>query len=44
MLDFSDEELVQRVYFSKKADYYIVSLDCNLFLKKYMKKDKEKMI
>ena len=44
VLDFSDEEFVQRVYFSKKSDYYIASLDCNLILKEYIKKDKEKMI
>ena len=44
VLDFSDEEFVQRVYFSKKTDYYIASLDCNLILKEYIKKDKEKMI
>ena len=44
VLDFSDEEFVQRVYFSKKTDYYIASLDCNLILKEYIKKDKEKII
>ena len=44
VLDFSDEEFVQRVYFSKKTDYYIASLDCNLILKEYIKKDKETMI
>ena len=44
VLDFSDEEFVQRVYFSKKADYYIASLDCNLILKEFIKKDKLKMI
>ena len=44
VLDFSDEEFVQRVYFSKKTDYYIASLDCSLILTEYIKKDKEKMI
>ena len=44
VLDFSDEELLQRVYFSKKTDYHITSLDRNLILKEYIKKDKEKMI
>ena len=44
VLDFSDEELVQRLYFSKKTDYHIASLDCNLILKEYIKKDKEKII
>ena len=29
VLDFSDEEFVQRVYFSKKTECYIASLDCN---------------
>ena len=44
VLHFSDEEFVQRVYFSKKADYYISSLDCNLILKEYIKKDRKKRI
>ena len=44
VLDFSDEEFVQRVYFSKKTDYCIGSFDCNLLLKEYIKNDKEKMI
>ena len=44
VLDFSDEKFVQRVYFSEKTYYYIVSLDCNLILKEYIKKDKEKII
>ena len=43
-LDFSDEEFVQRVYFRKKTDYYIVSLDCNLILKEEIKKDRKKLI
>ena len=34
--NFSDGEFVQRVYFSKKTDYYIASLDCNLILKEYI--------
>ena len=44
VLDFSGEEFVQRVYFSKKTDYYIASLDCNLILKEETKKDRKKLI
>ena len=43
VLDFSDEEFVQRVYFSKKTDYYIASLGCNLILKEFIKRNKLKM-
>ena len=42
VLDFSDEEFVQKVYFDKNISYYIASLDCNLILKKEIKKDKKK--
>ena len=42
--DFSDEEFVQKVYFSKKTDYYIASLDCNLILKEDVKKDRKNLI
>ena len=44
MLDFSDEEFAQRVYFSKKTDYDIASLDWNLILKEEIKKDRKKSI
>ena len=43
VLDFSDEEFAQRVCFSKKNRLLYSSLDCNLILKEYIKKDKEKM-
>ena len=43
MLDFSDEEFVQKVYFDKNINYYIASLDCNLILKEEIKKDKKKI-
>ena len=43
VLDFSDEEFVQKVYFDKNISYYIASLDCNLILKKEIKKDKKKI-
>ena len=39
MLDFPDEEFVQKVYFDKNLNYYIASLDCNLILKEEIKKD-----
>ena len=42
MLDFSDEEFVQKVYFDKNINHYIASLDCNLILKEEIKKDKKK--
>ena len=38
MLDFSNEEIVQKVKWNKKIDYYIASLDSNLVLKEEMKK------
>ena len=44
VLDFSDEEFAQRVYFSKKTDYYIARLDCTLILKEEIKKDRKKSI
>ena len=43
MLDFSDEEFVQKVYFDKNVNHYIASLDCNLILKEEIKKDKKKI-
>ena len=44
VLDFLGAEFVQRFYFSKKTDYYIASLDCNLILKEETKKDRKKLI
>ena len=41
VLDFSDEEFVQKVYFDKNINHYIASLDCNLILKEEIKKDKK---
>ena len=41
VLDFSDEEFVQKGYFDKNINYYIASLDCNLILKGEIKKDKK---
>ena len=43
VLDFSDQEIIQKVYFDKSIDYYIASLDCNLILKEGIKKDKKKL-
>ena len=43
VLDFSDEEFVQKVYFDKNISYYIASLDCNLILREEIKKDKKKI-
>ena len=42
VLDFSDEEIAERVYFDKNLNYYISSLDCNLILKEEIKKNKKK--
>ena len=42
VLDFSDEEFIQKIDFNKKITYYIASLDCNLILKEHIKKDKIK--
>ena len=42
VLDSSDEEFVQKVYFDKNIIYYIASLDCNLILKEETEKDKKK--
>ena len=42
VLDFSDEEFIQKINFNKNFNYYIASLDCNLILKEYIKKDKKK--
>ena len=41
VLDFSDEEFVQKFYFDKNINYYILSLDCNLILKEEIKKIKK---
>ena len=41
VLDFSDDEFVQKVDFEKNVNYYIASLDCNLILKEEIKKDKK---
>ena len=43
VLDFLDEEFAQRVYFSKKTDYYMASLDCNLILKEEIEKRYDKI-
>ena len=43
-LDFSNEEIVQKVSFNKTIDYYIASLDCNLVLKEEIKKERKKLI
>ena len=43
VLDFSDQEFIQKVYFDKNIDYYIASLDCNLIMKKEIKKYIKKM-
>ena len=42
VLDFSDDEFVQKVDFEKNVNYYIASLDCNLILKGEIKKDIKK--
>ena len=34
VLDFSDEEFEQKVYFDKNINYYLASLDCNLIFKR----------
>ena len=44
VLDFSDEEFVQKVYFNKNINYYIASLDFNLILKEEINKDKKKKL
>ena len=44
VLDFSDEEFIQKINVNKNFNYYIASLDCNLILKEYIKKDKRKEI
>ena len=44
VLDFSDEEFIQKINFKKNFNYYIASLDCNLILKEHIKKDKKKEI
>ena len=41
VLDFSDEEFIQKINFNKNFNYYIASLDCNLILKEHIKKDKK---
>ena len=41
VLGFWDEEFVQKVYFDKNINYYILSLDCNLILKEEIKKIKK---
>ena len=42
VLDFSDEEFIQKIYFNKNFNYDLASLDYNLILKKCIKKDKKK--
>ena len=44
VLDFSDDEFVQKVDFEKNVNYYIASLDCNVILKEEIKKDKKQEI
>ena len=44
VLDFSDDEFVQKVDFEKNVNYYIASLDCNSILKEEIKKDKKQEI
>ena len=44
VLDFSDEEFIQKINFNKNFNYYIASLDCNLILKEHIKKDNKKEI
>ena len=44
VLDFSDDEFIQKVTFEKNINYYIASLECNLILKEKIKKDKKKQI
>ena len=41
VLDFSEEEFMQKINFKKNLNYYIASLDCNLILKEHIKKDKK---
>ena len=41
VLEFSDNEFVQKIDFEKNVNYYIASLDCNLILKEEIKKDKK---
>ena len=43
VLDFSDEEFEQKVYFDKNINYYLASLDCNLILREEITKDKKKI-
>ena len=43
MLDFSDEEFVQKVYFDKNINYYIASLDGNLILREETKEEEKKI-
>ena len=43
-LDFSNEEIVQKVNFNKTIDYYIASLDCDLVLKEEIKNERKKLI
>ena len=43
VLDFSNEEFEQKVYFDKNINYYLASLDCNLILREEIKKDKKKI-
>ena len=44
VLDFSDEEFIQKINFNKNLNYYIASLDCNLILKEHIKNDEKKEI
>ena len=43
VLDFSDEEFVQKVYFDKNINYYIASLDGNLILREETKEEEKKI-
>ena len=44
ILDFSNEEFVQKIKFFKRKDYFITSLNCNLKLKTITKEDKKKKL
>ena len=44
ILDFLNEQFVQKIKFFKRKDYFITSLNCNLKLKTITKEDKKKEI
>ena len=44
ILDFSNEEFVQKIKFFKRKDYFITSLNCNLKLKTITREDKKKKL